>query len=522
VVHLITRRVPDAGRVSLDARAGTDETYQGNAFGSARGDRAGFSLNANWLETGGYLEVAPGQRGPIDAENASENASLQARVEADLGARTTALLRGNWFDQDQDRDTVLSHTETRVWDAAAGVETLLDPRNALHFDLYFLDERFATDNISTIPFDSRDAEFVSNAHVTPSEDRGGSARWTRSTDSALASFSLGVDYRAVEGFDDAEIFLADGSLFQTKVGSGEQESIGLYAEASIAPADDLELLASLRHDSFDNRNGRDVTDGVVTRFPDKEFDDLNPRLAVRWQATAEVALRGAVYTGFRAPTLAELYRAFGTSSFQGLPNSQLDPETLAGAELGLDVAAGSFFGQVNAFHNEVEDFIGGVAVAFDPIFTLQNFNIGQIETEGVELIGELRLAGGWSVGGSYTYTDAVITENIDDPTVIGNRVEGAPETTAALRVGYARPEGLAATVRGRYVDEQFQDSTNTARLPAHTVVDLYLAHPVGRRAEVYATAENLFDEEYLAGAFGGLESLGAPRQISGGVRLRLD
>jgi outer membrane receptor protein involved in Fe transport len=106
--------------------------------------------------------------------------------------------------------------------------------------------------------------------------------------------------------------------------------------------------------------------------------------------------------------------------------------------------------------------------------------------------------------------------------VVGNRVEGAPENAASLRVSYARPRGLSASFRGRYVDEQFQDSTNTTRLPPHTVFDLYLSHPVGSRVEVYGTAENLFDEEYTADAFGGLNHRAAPRQVSGGVRVRFE
>jgi outer membrane receptor protein involved in Fe transport len=110
---------------------------------------------------------------------------------------------------------------------------------------------------------------------------------------------------------------------------------------------------------------------------------------------------------------------------------------------------------------EVEDGVGRqprgvggvlellVEEAFDPIFTLQNFNIGRIETRGVEAMGEVRLQQAWTLAATYTYLDAEITDNIDDPSVVGNRVEGAPENAASLRVSYARPRGLSATFRGR-------------------------------------------------------------------------
>jgi outer membrane receptor protein involved in Fe transport len=519
VVHLLTRPVPDRSQLGLDGRYGTDDTFQGNVYGSHRGDRFGLSLNANYFETGGYHELAAADRGPIDVENGSDFANLQGRLRGEPTSGTVVSLRANVFEQDQHGATVLGGTTTDVRDLSAGVQALLDPKSSLGVDLYFLDEEFHTDNISTFPEGTRDNEFVSNAHDTPSEDFGGSAQWTRRFDGKVESFTVGVDYRSIDGFDDAEIFLADGSLFQTKRGEGKQQSIGIFAEVSFAPRDDLEVLLSLRRDSFDNTDGRDVTNGVVTAFPDQGFDDLNPRLAVRFQATDEVAVRGAVYGGFRSPTLSELYRAFGTAEFQGLPNSQLEPETLEGAELGLDVGAGPFYGQVNAFYNEVENFVGGVAVAFDPVFTLQNFNIGRIETRGLELIGEVRFNPIWTLAASYTYLDAEITDNIDDPSVVGNRVEGAPENAASLRLGYARSRGLAVTFRGRFVDEQFQDSSNATRLPPHTVFDLYVAHPVGSMVEVYGTAENLFDREYTADAFGGLDHRAPPRQVSVGVRV---
>jgi outer membrane receptor protein involved in Fe transport len=72
---------------------------------------------------------------------------------------------------------------------------------------------------------------------------------------------------------------------------------------------------------------------VVTNFADKTFDELTFRLALRYQLVDTVAVRGAAYRGFRAPTLAELYRSFGTTTFVGLSNPQLDAETLIGGEI---------------------------------------------------------------------------------------------------------------------------------------------------------------------------------------------
>jgi outer membrane receptor protein involved in Fe transport len=86
---------------------------------------------------------------------------------------------------------------------------------------------------------------------------------------------------------------------------------------------------------------------------------------------------------------------------------------------------------------------------------------------------------------------------------------------------YHRPRGLQVTFRGRYLSEQFQDTSNEARLPAHVVFDASAAYPVTRYLTVFLLADNLFDNEYVADALGDVDLRAAPRQIFGGVRVAL-
>jgi outer membrane receptor for ferric coprogen and ferric-rhodotorulic acid len=72
--------------------------------------------------------------------------------------------------------------------------------------------------------------------------------------------------------------------------------------------------------------------------------------------------------------------------------------------------------------------------------------------------------------------------------------------------------------RGRYVDNSFQDISNTALQTAHFIFDLFASYPVHERLEVVLTAENLFKKKYISDGFG--QVLGAPQQISGGLRFR--
>jgi iron complex outermembrane receptor protein len=126
-----------------------------------------------------------------------------------------------------------------------------------------------------------------------------------------------------------------------------------------------------------------------------------------------------------------------------------------------------------------------------------------------------------SLSAGYTYTDAEVMEFRDDPALEGNRVEGAPVHIVTFSASYHRPRGLQVTFRGRYLSEQFQDTSNDARLPGHVVFDALAAYPVTRYLTVFLLADNLFDNEYTADALGDVDLRAAPRQVFGGVRATL-
>jgi outer membrane receptor protein involved in Fe transport len=524
VVNIITRRLPDQPQAQGEVGYGMQETFQANVYGgSPVTDALRLSLNANYYDSDGYFEVPPEVRGPIDRKTRADTLSIQGKAEYAPMERVDLYLRGNYYTQDHQRDTKLSDSHTDIWDIATGGKVALGQFGAIFADFFYADERFANNNTSTIPPDSRQAEFISNAHDTPSTNIGGSLRWTRAYGRYVPNTTLGMDLRLLRGEDDADIFLADGSLALKRIGEGKQRSVGLFGEASVFPLPQFEILGSLRGDFFRNFDGRTTENSAVTNFPDKTFNEVTFRLALRYKLIDAVAVRGAAYRGFRAPTLANLYRSFGTTSFVGLSNPLLDPETLIGGEVGLDlhVKAAKLTIQLNGFYNTVNNFIAGVAVAFDPTFTTENQNVGTIRSRGMELIGTIGPFSHVSLNFGYTYTDAQVTENRDDPTLEGNRVEGAPVHIVTFSATYHRPRGLQLTLRGRYLSEQFQDTSNETRLPAHVVIDASASYPVIKNLTVFLQVTNLFDEDYTVDAFGGLNLRGAPRQVFGGVRVAL-
>jgi outer membrane receptor protein involved in Fe transport len=253
VVNIVTRRLPKQPQVQGEVGYGTQETFQTNLYGGVPvHDALRLSLNTNYYDTAGYFEIPQELRGPIDRKTRADILSLQGKAEYLPMEAVSLYLRGNYYTQDQQRNTKLSDSHTDIWDIATGGKVSLDQLGTMFGDFFYADERFTNNNTSSIPFDSRLAEFISNAHDTPATNIGGSLRWTRAFGRYVPNATFGMDLRLIRGEDDANIFLADGSFALKRIGEGKQRSVGVFGEASVFPHPKLEILGSLRGDFFRN------------------------------------------------------------------------------------------------------------------------------------------------------------------------------------------------------------------------------------------------------------------------------
>src|SRR5207244_7482472 len=98
-------------------------------------------------------------------------------------------------------------------------------------------------------------------------------------------------------------------------------------------------------------------------LPDKTDSLVSPRLGALYHVSNRVTAWGAVNSGFRAPTLTELYRQFSVGALVTRPNDQLNPERLIGGELGVSVApAQNLTARLTWFDNRIKDPISNVTI----------------------------------------------------------------------------------------------------------------------------------------------------------------
>ena len=241
-------------------------------------------------------------------------------------------------------------------------------------------------------------------------------------------------------------------------GLGDNRIDGAFAELSVPVTADIDVSAALRHDDHSRFGG-------VT----------SSRLSAVWRVREDVLLRAAIGTGFRAPSLYELYGPYG--------DADLDREESRTAEIGIEKQWGADSHlRATAFWLDAENLIG-----FDSLATAcgQDFGCyaqvdGTSRRRGVEVDGRWALGTATALRTAYTYTDnAETTEWAEAPRHVlnlGAETEFATGTTAGL------------SLRGQ--------AHRPRELGSFVTVDLNVSHPLSDRAEAYLRVENLLDRQY--------------------------
>lgn len=260
-------------------------------------------------------------------------------------------------------------------------------------------------------------------------------------------------------------------------GSGiehDVENLSFYAQDEYQIFDPLYLVFGVRLDDH------------------SEFgSEWTPRTSLVYNMFDNLRLKASYGTGFRAPSISELfitsYRSQGKSIYE--PNPDLEPETSKSYEIGLEGEYKRFRGRIMAFKNEIEDLID--AVYYRSVgsgkkteYYYRYQNISKVNISGVEFGWNLDMSHGFLLSGNLAYLD---TE--DEET--GEELEGRPDFKGSVKLGYNHlPLGIHANIRVNYIGERYYASGDKDDL---TVMDCYFSKKMSDRVKMFAGVDNIFN-----------------------------
>jgi len=469
------------------------------------------TVSGRWDRGDGFYTTPERQRVAASVPARYDSWSTSVRAVAPLRDNLEIQARGLIFSDDRTLRFAGADSHSEGQDASVRLVS----RGAWQVDaLAYVQSR----NFSNIVISATSFRKTLDQRNTPSTGLGGKLE-LRPPVGSNHVLRIGADARFADGemFEDAYSGVT-GRVTVRRNAGGEQSTIGAFIEDDWTLGR-LVLTGGARADRwtitkgfFTERN----PGGVVTN--DRSFADRDGwrgsfRAGALFQASDAIALRAAGYTGFRLPTLNELYRPFTVFPVSTRANAALGLETLKGVEAGVDLTPvdGVNLG-ATIFYNRLDGAIANVTIGTN---LRERRNVDAVIAKGVELTANARL-GAFSLSAAYAYSHSTV--RAPGAAFDGFVPAQSPRHAANATLAWAPAAGWALSGTVRYVGKQFEDDLETDVLPDALTVDAVARVPIARGISVVGRAENIFDKDVITRNAGGSIDLGTPRTLWLGIK----
>lgn len=203
-------------------------------------------------------------------------------------------------------------------------------------------------------------------------------------------------------------------------------------------------------------------------------------------AATGTRLKASLGTGFKAPSLSNLFQSFPAFGFFANPN--LKPETSTGYDAGFEQALGesvSFGGTY--YHNSIKNLIDENAT-----FTSLT-NVGKAITQGAEIFAQAKLSQDLSLRADYTYTDA-------HNAILDEALVRRPKHKLTLNARWQATDRLALdadlTTVSSWIDASRDFSVSRLNAPGYTLVNFAATYEWDENLAFTGRLTNLLDQHY--------------------------
>ena len=458
--------------------------------------------SAEYLTTDGYVVVAPEARGSIDVPADSTAGSGLGWLGGTRGT-LQGVMRGGYFAEDRGNGTPaqVNATITR-WGGGGAHGVVAGGVWEARGDISGTNYRQTFSAVAA----GRATERLTNLQWVDSTGGGFTASWVRQA-KALQGL-VAYTNRSVRADLDEASFSLTGVQSAITTTRARQRGDGVIGQIRYSAGTRLTLDAGFRADWWRLENLTTASDDTIGFFA--------PRLGATFAITKDVTLRGAYLTGFRTPTMNELYRSFRVGNTTTQANANLDPEKSRGPEIALTVRKDRVTARGIFYATWLDGAIYNRTISSTPTTIVRQRANGDAKTVGSELELEWRPTDPFAVTTGWAINDATFTSGELD----GKRTPQVPRAsgTIGFRV-YARQFTAAANYR--LIGDQYDDDRNDFKLDSGSLFDARAGWRWSRRLELFAAVENAFDQEIDTGKTP-LRTIGAPRVARAGLTVRFD
>ena len=479
VINIITKRGDGPPKGSIAIEAGSFATTRETASISGGSERVQFSLAASRLDTDGISSA--GKRYGNHEKDGDQNSSITTR----LGITPTP---------NSEIDLILKYGTSRNEIDNGGGVGKDDPNHIMRSS-----ELFTRGQGSLSLFNNlwEQKMGVSYSDISWHDDNDPDA--AHPVDRLRSSFqgqTVKFDWQHILNLHKTTT-LTMGLETKEEQGSSDYHSV-----SSFGPYDSIWSKQTARTNSVylqDQINIQDrwfSTIGVRLddhdRFGSKATYRFTSAYLIKQSATK---LKGSYGTGFKAPSLFQLYSSYGSPD--------LKPDKSIGWDLGLEQGLPFLKTTFGAtwFKNRYSQMID-----FD-MSTWTYTNVTKARSQGLELTTQVQPLDELSLLFAYTYM-----ETVDDTT--GKELVRRPKNKLSFDANYRFLKKANLSLGLVYVGSRYNNAANTQKLGGYTLVNLAAAYDVTKSLQLFGRIDNLLDRQYEEvlgygtpgiGAYGGVK-----------------
>ena len=532
-IELTSADAATLGPLALTGFYGSRESIDLAATGGAKLGAGSLTLAGQFARGDGFVPIVEEDRGPADRAAPYRQASLALRSVFPVGETVELQANLSGFSDERDRGTDFTAMTSQGADASV---RLVGRGNWRWSALAYLQHRDFSSGFASVSAGRATASPTLDQHV-PATGAGARLEIEPPVGGG-ATLRLGGDLRHTSGRTRELFTYLAGNPTRRRSAGGETLTGGLFADLSVERGP-LTLNAGGRVDRWTIANGSlfevplaGGTPLTDARFTDRHGWEASGRAGIAVRLAPAVSVRSAAYTGWRLPTLNELYRPFRAGADATAANPLLNPERLAGVEAGIDLTPLSALTlSATGYWNRIRGAIGNVTLGTGPgTFPGVGFvaaggayrqrrNLDAIVAAGAEV--DLRWRSGpWRASASWAFTDASVDASGAAAALDGMRPAQVARHHGSASLDWTH-DRASVSVTGRYTDQQFEDDQNTRALADAFTLDARIAVPLTAGLSIEARGENLTDARVETAITGnGIVERATPRTLWIGLSYR--
>jgi outer membrane receptor protein involved in Fe transport len=496
-------------RLTTRTTRGAEGWLDGGSLGTARGSGYGAVSRGTWMaglaaetmKTDGFVVVAPETRGSIDVRADSRSTSATGWGGGTRGS-FQATLRGGYFNERRGNGTPAQVNATVTRWSGANAHGLLaggvwDARGDVSVNNYRQTFSAATGTV-------RGGERFTALQWVHSTGAGAAVNWLRQT--SRAQVLIGAASRSARADLDEAAFSLTGVLAPTIRTQPRQRGDGAVFQGRFELSPRATVEAGARIDRWTlSKAGQTTLESHLTFF--------EPRVGLSFRARSDSTLRVSWLTGFRTPTMNELYRSFRVGNTMTNANANLKPEKSSGPEVAFTTQRERWTGRAILYATRLSGAIYNRTVSTGATIVRERAN-GDARAVGSEIELEWRASRMLALTTAWALSDSKFTSGELD----GKRTPQVPRAAGSIGVR-ANAGPFAGALNVRIVGAQFDDDINSLNLEKASLVDGRAGWRVSRRVELFGAIENALDREVDTGKTP-LRTIGAPRMGRAGLTVR--